>query len=153
VAKPGDDFVGGGNVLALSGPDDGLRNPRAQKTIFTEGFFITAESRVADRLDNQRESLVDVNGAGLSGYGSVDAAKQIHVPGAAQRGAFREDRRAGAHQAVRSFLALQEWNPQARLTHGDPLKPVEILRLLAWTFVEDGVGQCEEPATRAKALH
>ena len=151
VAQAGDHLVRGGNVAALGRANDRLRDPRAEERIFAESLFIAAQPRVADRLDHEGEVLVYADGAGLPGHGGVDAAQQFHVPGAAQRGAFGEDRAAGAHQAVRPLLALEERNAQPG-AGGDPLQPVEELGLLPRAFVQDRVREGEESAARAEAL-
>ena len=89
-------------------------DPRTEIRIFAEGLLVAAEARVADRLDHEREELVYADGAGFPGQGGIDAAEQFGVPCAPQRRAFGEDRAAGAHQAVRAFLAQQQRDAQAR---------------------------------------
>ena len=152
MAEPGDDLVGGGKIVALHRAGNGLGDPRAKEWVFAERFLVAPEARIADGLDDEREDLVHADGPRFPRGGCINPAQQIHVPGAPQRGALREDGRAGTHQAVRAFFRLQERNAQARPLPGQPLEPVQKLGLLAGAFVENRVGQGEEAAPRPELL-
>ncbi len=152
MAETGDDLVGGGRIVALRRAGNGLGDPRAQKWVFAVRFLVAPEARITDRLDDEREDLVHADGTCLPRGRCIDTTQQIHVPGAPQRGPLREDRRAGAHQAVRAFFRLEQRNPQARTVPDQPLEPVQKLGLLSCAFVENRVGQGEETAPRAEVL-
>jgi len=146
VAEARRNSVGPRDIVALGAPHDGRPHARSQVRILAVGPLISSHARIPNGLDDQREQLVDADGARFVRGRRVDPFDQIHVPGAAQRRSFGENGAARAHQPVRALLGLEQRDPQARPAEGDPLKLVEELRLLAGAVGEHMIGQREKAA-------
>ncbi len=153
VAQPRDDTIRRGDVVALHAADNALGDAAAVPRVLAEPFLVAAQTRIAIRLDDHGEQLMDTHGASFTGRRGVNALDQVQVPCTAQRQPFRKHRAMRTCQAVCTFLGLQERNPEPRPLDGDPLKLVEEGGLGVWALVEDRVGQREETAARTKSLY
>ena len=116
-------------------------------------LLIATQARDANRLDHQREVLMNANGPRFPSHNPRNFREHLQVPRAAQTRTFRKDRSTRAHQPVGPFIRFEERNAQARLFQREVLKLVEKLRLLPGAFVQDRVRKREKAALGSHPLH
>ena len=116
-------------------------------------LLIATQARDANRLDHQREVLMNANGPRFPSHNPINFREHLQVPSAAQAGALGKDRPTRAHQPVGPFLGFKERNAQARLFQGEVLRLVERLRLLPGAFVQDRVREREETTAQSQPLY
>src|SRR5207248_4081045 len=107
---------------------------------------VPAKSRIAVRLYDERAQFMDPDRPRLLCSPSIDGFQQVHIECAAQGQPFRKDRGSRKHCAMSSLFRLEQWNLQPRFLERYILKPIEVLDLLVYSFLQDRVCQSEKAA-------
>src|SRR5262249_62055093 len=91
---------------------------------------------------------MDANRSRFTRCGAVYRMEERHIKRAAESEALGKNRRTRKHRSMRAFFILDEGDLEPGLCSGDFLECIEIFNLLLEAFVQDGVSQGEETATR-----